>query len=715
MKSSRKHRSIFNRSSMFILLILLLWSAKTLATPFPPGTIRWPAGATIHVWIQNIDPEGDNSRQKLIAEGIERWGNLLGRGYTIVIHFGEPPEGATNVVHFTWVDPGTSLPGDESPSPEEINGNDGLTECRTGADGNIASGAGILDNTLPTNSGLAREYIRNLGMHEFTHALGLADDPNGVVTNHLIQNDGEPMEANPTDVAEITQLYGAVAAPNLRPRANGQRRNQGGGTGQYTYDFTFDGQESEHVTIISLDIEPQLVTSVTVPDGWVYLDPDSPSSYDRTSPFYDDYMEDCIVVPVPDPVYNRIDSLIFRSTNPDAALTTIHPTVTFVIETEFDIVGTITCPAGDGILLLEGPVPPINVDAGSDIQTHSPYLTTAIDSTITVNGGGSVGILWTVLDQPDGSMVTFNDNTLEDPSVTFDTPGAYILRVTADDGDIEIFDDVIINVDAYPSLFSVIIGADDPNTAVMIIDGGPGDTEPSANVIRFEDVIPGTLQGTPVGWKASSTVIQTITEEGTELRGTICYYAHLGGPDPVVASVVFSSDQFAFSESDVSLRCHFDGDFVKVNPNDGSIAAPGQPLTAADAILQGYAEGEYFGSVDPPCKGIDCATSMPTLSDYHFDPPDFMISSKDVTSLSGKLTVHLGEAKGPDPVIPGPDGFFSAISAVISATVDPGLSPCGGIILQGDIDRNCKVDIHDLIILCMDWLNCVDPIGGSCP
>jgi hypothetical protein len=339
---------------MWLALVLVMIGSYVPAdaTPFtwgdnvPPQ--KWPAGATINVWIQNIDPQGPNSRQQLFADGINRWAAELDRGYTINVNLGDPPSGTNNLVKFTWAAPGTAL----SDPNLILNGNDGITEASS--DGTkIVSARGIIDNTLTTNSPSEREYIRNLGMHEFTHALGLADDTNGRVTNHEVQNDGNAMQFNDQDRAEITQLYGRPSGGG--PKGIVQRINAGGGTGMYIYDYNFEGDRNEHVSLITLHIDPELVRDVKSPEGWLFLDPRYPTHY-QIEPYYKGYMEDGTTNPSPWSLTDPVNYLAFRSSGPQYNLTLDNPYLTITVFTENDMVGQITTWSGIDLQWVDGPV-----------------------------------------------------------------------------------------------------------------------------------------------------------------------------------------------------------------------------------------------------------------------------------------------------------------------------------------------------------------------
>ncbi len=186
----------------FVGLVMMLTAARHADAAVIGKYARWPAGATINVWIQNIDPEGDDSRQKLFADGINRWPATFDRGYTINVNLGNPPANTPNLVRFTWVPPGTKRGG------LKLAPLGGITGAEVDvATNQITGGQGIIDNTVPNGTAAQRQFIANLGMHEFTHALGLADDRNGVVTNSKIAPTGV-MAFNARDLAEITLLYG---------------------------------------------------------------------------------------------------------------------------------------------------------------------------------------------------------------------------------------------------------------------------------------------------------------------------------------------------------------------------------------------------------------------------------------------------------------------------------------------------------------------------
>jgi hypothetical protein len=93
--------------------------------------------------------------------------------------------------------------------------------------------------------------------------------------------------------------------------------------------------------------------------------------------------------------------------------------------------------------------PPV-IDPLSDqvIADFSLQDSIFLDATVTDDGKpaspGYVTYTWSQVDGP--HPVSFDDASLEDPTVTFPEPGVYVLRLTADDGELAPWDEVTITV-----------------------------------------------------------------------------------------------------------------------------------------------------------------------------------------------------------------------------------------------------------------------------
>ena len=86
------------------------------------------------------------------------------------------------------------------------------------------------------------------------------------------------------------------------------------------------------------------------------------------------------------------------------------------------------------------------VDAGNDQTIQLPVDTVNLDGTVNDDGlpSETLDILWTQESGP--GTVTFGDATQEDTTATFSEAGTYVLRLTADDGELNAFDEVTITV-----------------------------------------------------------------------------------------------------------------------------------------------------------------------------------------------------------------------------------------------------------------------------
>lgn len=87
----------------------------------------------------------------------------------------------------------------------------------------------------------------------------------------------------------------------------------------------------------------------------------------------------------------------------------------------------------------------------------------------TINDDGAFTSLWTKISGP--GSVTFGDDTAIDTTATFGAAGSYLLRLTADDGEFVVSDDVAITVNA----------AAMPNTLVVTLELGADDGDENAS------------------------------------------------------------------------------------------------------------------------------------------------------------------------------------------------------------------------------------------
>jgi hypothetical protein len=219
----------------------------------------------------------------------------------------------------------------------------------------------MIDNTLQTNTAEQRQFIRNLGAHEFGHVLGLADDPQASVMNVEIGSGNRPFSDR--DRQEITALYGrrtarlpqeiTALATSLSSVPRGRIELRRFERGRYDYHISFEGITGELIDVITLFVNPSLVTGALAPDGWLFMDPIDVQLLGPDAPYFRDYMVDGTDIPAP---WETLTYLAFRSPSLPADLRTERPELDFTIFTKNDTVGSIAAIAGGDIQSITGPV-----------------------------------------------------------------------------------------------------------------------------------------------------------------------------------------------------------------------------------------------------------------------------------------------------------------------------------------------------------------------
>ena len=112
--------------------------------------------------------------------------------------------------------------------------------------------------------------------------------------------------------------------------------------------------------------------------------------------------------------------------------------------------------AFDNVRLTSSPAQASNsaptVDAGSDDSITLPTDTVSLDGTVSDDGlpdpPAAVSLVWTQESGP--GTATFGDDEAEDTTATFSEAGTYVLRLTADDGDLTAYGEVTITVNPAP-------------------------------------------------------------------------------------------------------------------------------------------------------------------------------------------------------------------------------------------------------------------------
>jgi hypothetical protein len=360
-----------------VLLVVGMGASSVGATPFtwaerlkkPPA---WKKNSTINIFIQP-DPNG-LGRDQLLKEGVERWKDALkDRMITLTVTVGNPPAGATNVVHYHWVANGTTvnitteIRNIDTKITIEAGTNDGAAFPTPSNDGTmLARGDAFVRNNLPATTDAQKETVRTIGQHEFAHILGLADDKQGDVTRH----ENPSTTLNDRDLRELNSLYGTkTTGGSGKPTGLIQQIGGSGAVGFFNYGLTFnpanafpDPADPEHVSLITLGIDPGLVTGLQLPAGWIGLVPTG--VVDVSDPFFaEGYMLDGSGVPPPWDPLARPQFIALRTSVAEALADGLPPDVDPALSLENPLLElTVFTQAG----VAEGP---IEVWAGGELQT----------------------------------------------------------------------------------------------------------------------------------------------------------------------------------------------------------------------------------------------------------------------------------------------------------------------------------------------------------
>ena len=101
---------------------------------------------------------------------------------------------------------------------------------------------------------------------------------------------------------------------------------------------------------------------------------------------------------------------------------------------------------------------PPSVDAGVDASINLPLDTVLLDGTVTDDGlpSGTLTTTWSHVGGTGAGTVNFGDPTAVDTTATF-TPdaGTYVLRLTADDGDLSSFDEMAVLINSGGAIQSI--------------------------------------------------------------------------------------------------------------------------------------------------------------------------------------------------------------------------------------------------------------------
>jgi hypothetical protein len=173
-------------------------------------------------------------------------------------------------------------------------------------------------------------------------------------------------------------------------------------------------------------------------------------------------------------------------------------------DTEFTVNDTVT-------ITVTANTQPV-VEAGSNQTINFPDNTANMAATVTDNVPTSYTLSWSVDSAPGGATYSFSNAAIEDPvfTATNNTPGTYILRLTANDGEYSVFDTVTI---------TWVL----PANAAPVVDVG-------ANKIV---VLPDN----------STSVNATVTDDGLPIGASVSYlWEQLSGPSTATIATPTAED-----------------------------------------------------------------------------------------------------------------------------------------------------------------------------
>jgi len=334
-------------AACFLLAVTARGTPDTGANGDLPA-VRWPENKTIRVYIEPDPDAADPDRSALIKEGMDRWGPVMSpRGITIEVKVEAVPDPEPdNLVKVLYKPVGTTQTVTNLTLGAE---NHACAKC--GDDGDdIVDGEVLFRDDIAAGTDAEKEFLKNLAQHEITHVIGLADDVDGLVTNH-VQDDDDANTFNETDLKEIESLY--PTPPQDPPEAEGETTNSVD-PDQYDFTFTYNGLPNGHVALITMDVAPEFIVQVTPPPGWIHLDPSDPLRTDMDHPYYQGYMEDGATSHPPwDP--DLTPPLAFRALSEASTLSVTNPVIQIGLSTTGAVRGPLRVWAGGEVQTIVGP------------------------------------------------------------------------------------------------------------------------------------------------------------------------------------------------------------------------------------------------------------------------------------------------------------------------------------------------------------------------
>jgi len=227
--------------------------------------------------------------------------------------------------------------------------------------------------------------------------------------------------------------------------------------------------------------------------------------------------------------------------------------------------GTVAIARGDSVPTNQSPI----VNAGADKSVSLPNPVTLM-GTVTDDGlptGSVVSVQWSMTEGP--GVVTFSNAAMPRTYASFSTNGIYVLRLTADDGELSSFDETTVTVASY------------------------GNRAPNVTLV--------TVSPTIVVLPQESTLGATVTDDGIPGGPLVVTWSMKSGPAPVE----FGSA----NATSTTVRFTVEGVYVFT-------------VTASDGELQRSRDAQVF--VNSPVAADRSPLSNPTLDGAGEAPDDWM-------------------------------------------------------------------------------------------
>jgi hypothetical protein len=355
---------------------------------------------------------------------------------------------------------------------------------------------------------------------------------------------------------------------------------------------------------------------------------------------------------------------------------------------------------------------PPEVEAG---RKQKAWLTEAtvsvqLDATATDDGmpldPGAITLQWTLEDGPDTPTFTPGDN-VEDPLVTFDTTGRYILKLTADDDELTAYDTVIIDI--YPADYTGLVAhwqldEDTGSIAYDSVDAHDGTLvddaawAPSEGQVAGAILLDGDGDFVKIDDSADADPVNTTWADFSEEITISCWLKVNEFTDDYQAIVSKGEDAYRIQRNGTGDSIWFTitpytinaGAAGTLSVNDGKW----HHITATydNEFIRLYIDGYPDGETEY-ADGISVGESSLLIGEN-------IGYERSFNGLIDEVRIY-------EIGLP----YDRILEGVIA---DGGKGSCGQVYKKSDINQDCYVNLLDLAELAAMWLECSDVTEPSC-